>query len=111
MHEPREDVLTHSCGEDFVYSHVPQHHWRKIWRTNLLERVNVAPRGALCETDHQPPHPRCRHRLQRRRYHPPGGRSVLMEHEEHWQLEGRRRNPGQHRPPHADDTSAIGRET
>jgi putative transposase len=27
--------------------HFPQEHWRKIWSTNPLERLNVAPRGAL----------------------------------------------------------------
>ncbi len=39
MHEARVDVL--------AFRHFPQHHWRKIWSTNLLERVNVAPRSAL----------------------------------------------------------------
>jgi len=37
------DVLAHSCGEDSVYLHFPQEHWRKIWSTNPLERLNVAP--------------------------------------------------------------------
>jgi putative transposase len=32
MAEAREDVL--------AFRHFPQHHWRKIWSTNLLERVN-----------------------------------------------------------------------
>jgi putative transposase len=32
MHKAREDVL--------AYRHFSQHHWRKIWSTNLLERVN-----------------------------------------------------------------------
>ena len=36
----RDDVLAHSCGEDFVYLHFPQEHWRKIWSTNPLERLN-----------------------------------------------------------------------
>jgi transposase-like protein len=39
MHEAKEDVL--------AFRHFPKDHWRKIWSTNLLERVNVAPRGAL----------------------------------------------------------------
>ena len=32
MAEAREDVL--------AFRHFPQQHWRKIWSTNLLERVN-----------------------------------------------------------------------
>ena len=30
MHEAKEDVL--------AFRHVPKHHWRKIWSTNLLEQ-------------------------------------------------------------------------
>ena len=40
MHEAKEDVLAHSCGEDVVYRHYPKDHWKKDWSTNLLERVN-----------------------------------------------------------------------
>ena len=32
MHEAREDVL--------AFRHFPQQHWRKVWSTNLLKRVN-----------------------------------------------------------------------
>ena len=39
MNEAREDVL--------AFRHFPQPHWKKVWSTNLLERVNVALRGAL----------------------------------------------------------------
>ena len=39
MDPARDDVL------DFL--HFPQEHWRKIWSTNALEWLNVAPRGAL----------------------------------------------------------------
>jgi hypothetical protein len=35
MDAARDDVLAHSYGEDFVYLHFPQEHWRKIWSTNL----------------------------------------------------------------------------
>ena len=35
----RDDVL--------AFLHFPQEHWRKIWSTNPLERLNVAPIGAL----------------------------------------------------------------
>ncbi len=44
MHEAKEDVL--------AFRHFPKDRWRKIWTTNLLERVNVAPRGALCKLPH-----------------------------------------------------------
>jgi putative transposase len=35
----RDDVL--------AFLHFPQEHWRMIWSTNPLERLNVASRGAL----------------------------------------------------------------
>jgi putative transposase len=81
MHEAREDVL--------AFRHFPQNHWRKIWSTNLLERVNVAPRGALGSS------------VIKRRTRVVGifpndpaitrlVGAVLLEQDEHWQLEGRR---------------------
>jgi putative transposase len=39
MEAARDDVL--------AFLDFPQEHWRKIWCTNPLERLNVAPRGAL----------------------------------------------------------------
>jgi hypothetical protein len=42
METTRDDVLTYSYGEDFVSRHLPQEHWRKLWSTNLLKRLNVA---------------------------------------------------------------------
>jgi len=65
MNEAREDVL--------AFRHFPQPHWKKVWSTNLLERVNVAPRGALCKLPHQAPDSRRRHLPQRPRHHAPGG--------------------------------------
>jgi putative transposase len=88
MDEAKEDVLT--------FRHFPKDHWRKIWSTNLLERVNVAPRGALCKALHQAPHKGCGHLPQRRRQWPPADfvytrlvGEVLLEQHELWQLEGR----------------------
>jgi hypothetical protein len=68
MHEAKEDVL--------AFRHFPKDHWRKIWSTNLLERVNVAPRGALCNLLHQAPHQGCGHLPQRPCDPPPGGSGV-----------------------------------
>ena len=53
MEAARDDVLAFQC--------FPQEHWRKIWSSNPLERVNVAPIGALCELPDQAPHQRGRH--------------------------------------------------
>ena len=39
MEDVRDDVL--------AFLLFPQEHWRKIWSTNPLERLNVAPIGAL----------------------------------------------------------------
>ena len=72
MAEAREDVL--------AFRHFPSQHWKKIWSTNLLERVNeeikrrtrvvgIFPNDAAIE------------RLVG---------AVLLEQDEHWQLEGRR---------------------
>jgi len=40
MLEAKEDVL--------AFRHFPQQHWRKIWSTNLLERVNEEVIHAQC---------------------------------------------------------------
>ncbi len=89
IHEAKEDVL--------AFRHFAKDHWRKIWSTNLQERVNVAPRGALCNARNQAPRKGCGHLPQRRRQWPPADfvsirlvGAVLLEQHEHWQLEGRR---------------------
>jgi putative transposase len=64
MNEAREEVL--------AFRHFPAQHWKKVWSTNLLERVNVAARGALRISHHKAPHPRRRHLPQRRWDYPPG---------------------------------------
>jgi putative transposase len=72
-----------------VAGHFPQEHWRKIWSTNPLERLNVAPRGALSGIAHQTPH-------QRGGLFPNDAAIVrlvgsqLQEQQEEWQLERRR---------------------
>jgi len=53
MHEAKEDVL--------AFRHFPKDHWRKIWSTNLLERVNEEIKRRKG----------CRHLPQRRRDHTP----------------------------------------
>lgn len=68
MHEAKEDVL--------AFRYFPKDHWRKIWSTNLLERVNVAPRGVLGQSTLQAPHQGCGHLPQRRRQWPPADAST-----------------------------------
>jgi len=72
MAEAREDVL--------AFRHFPQHHWRKIWSTNLLERVNeeIKRRTRVVGIF---PNDAAITRLVG---------AVLLEQDEHWQLEGRR---------------------
>jgi putative transposase len=52
MDAARDDVL--------AFLHFPQEQCRKIWSTNPLERLNVAPRGALSGAAHQTAHERGR---------------------------------------------------
>jgi len=40
-------VMDSVTGDVLAFLHFPQEHWRKVWSTNPLERLNVAPRGAL----------------------------------------------------------------
>jgi putative transposase len=70
--EAREDVL--------AFRHFPQPHWRKIWSTNLLERVNeeIKRRTRVVGIF---PNDSAITRLVG---------AVLLEQDEHWQLEGRR---------------------
>ena len=72
MHEAKEDVL--------AFRHFPQPHWKKVWSTNLLERVNeeIKRRTRVVGIF---PNDAAITRLVG---------SVLLEQHEHWQLEGRR---------------------
>jgi putative transposase len=72
MAEAREDVL--------AFRPFPQPHWRKIWSTNLLERVNeeIKRRTRVVGIF---PNDAAITRLVG---------AVLLEQDEHWQLEGRR---------------------
>jgi len=72
MNQAREDVL--------AFRHFPAPHWRKIWSTNLLERVNeeIKRRTRVVGIF---PNDAAITRLVG---------AVLLEQDEHWQLEGRR---------------------
>ena len=72
MLEAREDVL--------AFRHFPDQHWRKVWSTNLLERVNeeIKRRTRVVGIF---PNDAAITRLVG---------AVLLEQDEHWQLEGRR---------------------
>jgi hypothetical protein len=63
-----------------AFRHFPQPHWRKIWSTNLLERVNeeIKRRTRVVGIF---PNDAAITRLVG---------AVLLEQDEHWQLEGRR---------------------
>ena len=68
-------------GEDVLaFRHFPKDHWKKVWSTNLLERVNeeIKRRTRVVGIF---PNDAAITRLVG---------AVLLEHHEHWQLEGRR---------------------
>ena len=80
MLHAREDVLAHSCGEDFVYRHFPPQHWKKAWSTNLHERLNEEIKRRTRVVGIFPNDASITRLVG----------AVLLEQDEHWQLEGRR---------------------
>jgi hypothetical protein len=73
--ESRWDDLAASLAERF-----PKDHWRKIWSTNLLERVNEEIKRRTRVVGIFPNDAAITRQVG----------AVLLEHYEHWQLEGRR---------------------
>ncbi len=72
MAEAREDVL--------AFRQFPQQHWKKLWSTNLLERVNEEIKRRTRVVGIVPNDPAITRLVG----------AVLLEQDEHWQLEGRR---------------------
>ena len=73
MATAREDVL--------AFRHFPASHWRKLWSTNnLLERVNEEIKRRTHVVDIFPDDAAITRLVG----------AVLLEQDEHWQLEGRR---------------------
>lgn len=72
MEEAKEDVL--------AFRHFPQPHWKKVWSTNLLERVNEEVKRRTRVVGIFPNDDAITRLVG----------AVLLEQDEHWQLEGRR---------------------
>jgi putative transposase len=72
MLEPKEDVL--------VCRHFPQPHWRRIWSTNLLERLNEEVKRRTWVVGIFPNYAAITRLVG----------AVLLKHDVHWQLEGLR---------------------
>lgn len=72
MAEAREDVL--------AFRHFPQPHWKKVWSTNLLERLNEEVKRRTRVVGIFPNDASITRLVG----------AVLLEQDEHWQLEGRR---------------------
>ena len=78
---PRAADLMATAREDVLaFRHFPASHWRKLWSTNLLERVNeeIKRRTRVVGIF---PNDAAITRLVG---------AVLLEQDEHWQMEGRR---------------------
>lgn len=80
MHWAKEAVLTYSCGEDFVYRHIPKDHWNIVLSTNLVGRVNEESKRRTRLVGNLPNDDAIIRLVG----------AVLLEQHEHWQLEGRR---------------------
>jgi transposase-like protein len=72
MLEAKEDVL--------AFCHFPQPHWKKVWSTNLLERLNEEVKRRTRVVGIFPNDASITRLVG----------AVLLEQDEHWQLEGRR---------------------
>jgi putative transposase len=72
MEKAREDVL--------AFRHFPQQHWKKVWSTNLLERLNEEVKRRTRVVGIFPNDASITRLVG----------AVLLEQDEHWQLEGRR---------------------
>lgn len=70
--EAREDVL--------AFRHFPDQHWRKVWSTNLFERVNEEIKRRTRVVDIFPNDAAITRLVG----------AVLLEQAKHWQLEGRK---------------------
>ena len=72
MLEAKEDVL--------AFRHFPQPHWKKVWSTNLLERLNEEVKRGTRVVGIFPNDSSITRLVG----------AVLLEQDESWQLEGRR---------------------
>ena len=72
MLEAKEDVL--------AFRHFPHPHWKKVWSTNLLERLNEEVKRSTRVVGIFPNDLSITRLVG----------AVLLEQDEHWQLEGRR---------------------
>ncbi|XVN56807.1 IS256 family transposase [Cyanobium sp. BSA11S] len=78
---PRAAELMAQAKEDVLaFRHFPQQHWKKVWSTNLLERVNEEVKRRTRVVGIFPNDASITRLVG----------AVLLEQDEHWQLEGRR---------------------
>ena len=78
---PRAAELMATAREDVLaFRHFPASHWRKLWSTNLLERVNEEIKRRTRVVGIFPNDASITRLVG----------AVLLEQDEHWQLEGRR---------------------
>ncbi|CAK6699427.1 IS256 family transposase [Synechococcus sp. CBW1107] len=74
------ELMLHAREDVLAFRHFPPQHWKKTWRTNLLERLNEEIKRRTRVVGIFPNDASITRLVG----------AVLLEQDEHWQLEGRR---------------------
>jgi transposase-like protein len=74
------ELMLHAREDVLAFRHFPPQHWKMTWSTNLLERLNEEPKRRTRVVGNFPNDASITRLVG----------AVLLEQDEHWQLESRR---------------------